>query len=188
MSAGTFIPLGLTITGLVGSTSLAVTVTGTLLARVFYFATATYTFTLTFTPVPVPSGDAVNRSRVLGVTATAATLVIPGVIAPIAAALAPGIAGVAASMVEGAINALIATRAGTTLSSMGLLLSPHRQYLRAERGRSCLQASRLQLAFSDLLGAAVLPVRPVLPALKNNLRDCDAGASKRECSTSTRSR
>jgi hypothetical protein len=166
LSAGTFIPLGLTITGVVGSTSLAITITGTLLARVFYFATTTYTFTLTFTPVPVPSGDAVNRNRILGVTATAATVVIPGVIAPIAAALAPGIAGVAASMVEGAINTLIAARAATTLTSMGLLLSPTATIC-ARKVAVLPSGVSLQLAFSDLLGAAVLPVPPVVPALKN---------------------
>jgi hypothetical protein len=153
-SAGTFIPLALTITGAIAPTSLTVTVTGALTARVFYFGVSTYTFTSTFTAAPAPSGDAVDRSRIVSVTATAPTLA--GVPSPASVVLAPVIAAIAAAKLEGLINSTIASMASARLGSIGMRLSPT-AVICARRVAVLSTGVSLQLTLSDLFGPAVLP-------------------------------
>jgi len=156
LSLGTLIPTAIVVLPPIvtlGAGSITATVTGTVVARTFFFTT-TMTFGLTVTFTPLPSGDPTAREHVIRVVPGAATITGVG---PIGAAISPLVASVAAKMVEDAINSLIATMAASTVSTMGFGLTPTAAVC-ARRIVITPAGIALSAILSDLLGPAVLPL------------------------------
>jgi hypothetical protein len=160
-SGGVFIPLTMTITGTIAATSLLVTVTGTLTARVWYFWIRVYTFVATFVVVPASSGDADVPGRILSIRATAPTLVATGVPGFIAARLAPAIAGVAASHLESTLNTTITSMVNSSLGSLGRRLTPTAVICAQHVGVVPSAGIVLQLIISDLFDVGTVPLAKI---------------------------
>jgi hypothetical protein len=175
LTAGTFIPTGMTISSVAVATSapnlITVTITGTFAFTKFYFFALTSIFTATVTLAVAPSGDAGNRARIFAVS-VASSVLNPGFITPgISLTLwmfAPLVAQIAAGAIDGAINGAIMSMVGTSLSGSGsvspvgaVTLSPTASIC-ARRITVLPGGLTAQMIVSDVLGPAIiLPAAPL---------------------------
>ena len=163
LTAGTYIPLMAALpapSATLGSGTITVTATGTLTVRVLYFSVRTFAITVTATVAPAASNDPLVPSRVLRMPLTSTSLLSAAVALP---GLGAFLASIIASTLEAAVNSTIASMARSTLTGMGLRLTPSavicaRRITVAAPSGGGTGGINLQLAISDLFGAAITAV------------------------------
>ncbi len=175
LTAGTFIPTGLTIGGITVTTSapnlITATITGTFAFTKLYFFPSTSIFTATVTLAVAPSGDAANKAHIFAISVVGSSF-DPGFITPsISLALwmfAPLVAQVASGAIDGALNGAILSMVGTSLggsaSPVGAVTLSPTASICARRIIVLPGGVTVQMLVSDLLGPAIiLPAPPLGP-------------------------
>jgi len=169
-TAGTYIPLGGAITGIVPTLNtpagtVTFTVTGFFTFRTYYFFTDTVGFTGTLTTTPAPSGDPTQPGRILSLTGTTTTLTTTttgpsptlAVLGWFLSLMAPAVGGIVQPQLENAVNQAIDSLVAPGLASLGFIRSPT-SVVSARRVVVTGSGLGMSLVLADLLGPAVTPV------------------------------
>jgi hypothetical protein len=169
-SAGTYIPLGGAVTGIVPTLNtppgtVTFTVTGFFTFRTYYFFTDTVGFTGTLTTTPAPSGDPTQPGRILSLSGTTTTLATTttgpsptlAVLGWFLSLVAPAVGGIVQPQLESAVNQAIDSLVAPGLASLGFIRSPT-SVVSARRVVVTGSGLGISLVLADLLGPAFSPV------------------------------